>query len=690
MHFKFVELFNWRSYRHARFEFPTPQGEKNVVLIRAPNEYGKTSFFEAVTLGLFGRLALPIIPRVRYNTDSDLKESIKESYSAFLSKTLHYRAINGGPAQCRVTIGIEDDEQQFEITRIWHFRQSGQHKPAEDELRIFQGEYRTPVTPPQGTIDSDEWYREWIAQRFLSPNEAEFFLFDGEQVQQYATRPKQKQVRNGIRGLLGLPILEHLRSSLDSYAQRCRSNVRTPKDSTINEVRESIERLSSTLDQLRKEGRELDELLPNIDSQIQSTRRELGNGSEATVAMVGRLIQDEQRHLENARKLQEDLLALIHGDVALAIASASLSSSTKEQLRAELIRAKWEESRDGGVENLIKFKDKFLEYLLNLDPPIDEMYHENIIEAAETSWNSLWYPTPEGCAEFYIHSSLTSNEKSRAIDRLDALNGYSIQEIGEKEYHFKHSKEQAQLIRKQWQEMEAIAPEVERLTQSLTKLSEERGSLQTRRNAIEREINSVEGDLKAKKQEFGRYTAQKGTNAPELRRAEMADEYVSLIDRLLVEAIPREIGEVAKEMTLAWKSMAHMSDRVDRIEITDDCRVKMLAIDGTDLRDIEPSAGASQVFTQALITAIAKVSGRTFPFIVDTPLARLSREQRLGVLRTFTERLGQVVLLSTDEEVVDDKLDAIRERIAAAYELVVHVDRGVAISDVREVQLDTL
>ena len=88
------------------------------------------------------------------------------------------------------------------------------------------------------------------------------------------------------------------------------------------------------------------------------------------------------------------------------------------------------------------------------------------------------------------------------------------------------------------------------------------------------------------------------------------------------------------------------------------------------------------MFTQALITAVTNVSGRDFPFIVDTPLARLSKEQRIGVLTTFTDRTDQVILLSTDEEVVDDKLESIRDRVAAAYRLSMTVDAGVAVTSV--------
>ena len=66
------------------------------------------------------------------------------------------------------------------------------------------------------------------------------------------------------------------------------------------------------------------------------------------------------------------------------------------------------------------------------------------------------------------------------------------------------------------------------------------------------------------------------------------------------------------------------------------------------------------------------------------PLARLSRDHRIGLLETFTNRPDQVILLSTDQEVVDDKLDAIRHRLTKCYELRTTHDRGVVVTTVHE------
>ena len=170
---------------------------------------------------------------------------------------------------------------------------------------------------------------------------------------------------------------------------------------------------------------------------------------------------------------------------------------------------------------------------------------------------------------------------------------------------------------------------------------EQSGRCKEQRDAAQREIDAATAELGDRRAELARYVSRLDTHSPALTYAARADAYIKLIGDLLDDVVPHEVRELADEMTSAWKAMAHMSDRVERIDITPECEVRMLTADGSDLHRIDKSAGASQVFTQALITAITKVSGRTFPFVVDTPLARLSRAQRIGVLKTFTDRPGR-------------------------------------------------
>ena len=691
MHLRAVQLINWRSYRSARFEFPRPHGNKNVVLVMAPNEYGKTSFFEALTLGLFGRQGLPLVPRARTVTNTRQQDRISASYSKFLEHTLHHRAAENGPPECVVKLEWEDETgDPLELKRTWYFRSSGQHKSADDQLQIYEGTARAPVAPPLNVEDKDRWYREWIAQHFVQSSLAEFFLFDGEQIQRYASRNMGDQVRQGIEGLLGLPILHSLKESLGTYAQNRRASAAAPSDTKVNEVKAAITSLEARLEEAEAKRDEADARLPNLAVEIDELTQRLGGRGEGTVALVSGLYEDEKRHRDEAERAASELTTFVSGDIAFAIAGHSLRRTTLDRLRSEAKRETWEAGRDEGNRNLDRFTEELLVLLDKIDPPLEHAFHPAIVSAAKDAWDALWHPPPDGCADDYVHLSLTGTRRSAVIDRLEAVGLRSAGEASNLVERFEVAVDTADAKKRERLELEQMAPEIDEKAAVLRELMEQSGRLKEQRDSAQREIDTADSELSDRRAELARYFSRLGKHAPALTNATRADAYAKLIGELLNDAVPYEVGEVAQEMTKAWKAMAHMSHRVDRIDISSDCKVSMLSADGSDLHQIDKSAGASQVFTQALIAAITKVSGRTFPFVVDTPLARLSREQRIGVLKTFTDRSGQVILLSTDQEVVDDKLDAIRDRVMASYELKVSHDDGVAVTTVHELDLETI
>ena len=499
-----------------------------------------------------------------------------------------------------------------------------------------------------------------------------------------------EQVRRGIEGLLGLPILRSLKESLAGYAQQRRISAAAPADSAVKKVEAEIAELEEAISEQRKRSEEAAAIMPNLTNEIDELTQAIGGRGEGDTAMVGKLIESEKRYRDKAKQAMDALQDLMQGDVALALVGSDLRKQACARLAAEDKRERWETVRNEGSQNLDRFALELGRRIDTLKPALDSERQKAVIEAAKGAWDALWHPPPAGCADDYLHAGLTGSMRLKAMDRLRAVDNHTEGELPGHVERYRGAVDHADVTRRRWQELEATAPQTEQRIKRLTEISKQQGQYKAQRDEAARIVQSKEGELASKRKELARYVSRQGASAPALKRADHADRYAQLIEALLQDAVPSEVGEVAAEMTRAWKAMAHMPDRVDRIEITPQCEVKMMTADGEDLHVIDKSAGASQVFTQALITAITRVSGRTFPFVVDTPLARLSKAQRIGVLKTFTDRPGQVILLSTDEEVVDDKLDAIRSRLAAAYELRISDDKGVSVTSVHEIDLETL
>ncbi|WP_114373900.1 hypothetical protein [Elioraea thermophila] len=551
---------------------------------------------------------------------------------------------------------------------------------------IYEGAKRIPVAPPAIVNDVDQWFREFIAQTFIPPSLAEFFLFDGEQVQRYAAKAMAKQVEAAIKGLLGLPVLESLKESLGKYADARRKSAALPSDETVHAVEAEIERLLDEIRVKKEIIQHADTLLPALEREQDQLVQQFG-GREITVAMVSDLTRDEERFRAAASDATEALIKLLNEEIALALAGPDLRARTLARLRAEELREAWEAGKTQGSANLERYLARLREGLDQLTPPLEEPKREAVLSLVREAWEALWHPAPEGCADSYRFAGLMGAVRQQAIDRLITVGARSAADLEELLLTIRTNQDAAEAKKRERLAIEPHAPEAQRVSERLKEISQEVGRLSAERGAAERELVSLEGKLAAKRQELGRYTDRIGQGKPAIRQAERAERVIALIEAILKEAVPTQVGTIAEAMTKAWKAMAHMSDRVQRIEISPDCQVRMLSETGEDLHEIEKSAGGSQVFTQALIYAVTQVSGYRFPFIVDTPLARLSREQRLGVLKTFTDRPGQVILLSTDEEVVDDKLEAIRDRILAAYDLEVLQDGGVPVTTIKPVSL---
>src|SRR5438045_1882605 len=230
MFLRSIKIRDWKAYASASFEFPVPTKNKNVVLIGAKNGYGKTSLLEALILGLYGRDGMNALARaITSNADAD------KSYDEFVERALHAQAPEQGRTSISIEIVLEDAVERLKIVRKWHFTGQGKHRRDQEDVQLYSGKDEEPIRVPglrPSRDEKDDYYRSLIARKFLPFHLTEFFLFDGERVQQLAKQQKADTVKMGVEGILGVQLLRELQHDLVAYAQNRRSGVENIEDET--------------------------------------------------------------------------------------------------------------------------------------------------------------------------------------------------------------------------------------------------------------------------------------------------------------------------------------------------------------------------------------------------------------------------------------------------------------------------
>lgn len=95
------------------------------------------------------------------------------------------------------------------------------------------------------------------------------------------------------------------------------------------------------------------------------------------------------------------------------------------------------------------------------------------------------------------------------------------------------------------------------------------------------------------------------------------------------------------------------------------------------------SAGERQLLATSLLWGIARASGRPVPMVIDTPLGRLDSDHRTNLVeRYFPNASHQVLLLSTDEEIVSGYLEALKPYVSRTF-LLDH-DEGTGATRINE------
>ena len=114
--------------------------------------------------------------------------------------------------------------------------------------------------------------------------------------------------------------------------------------------------------------------------------------------------------------------------------------------------------------------------------------------------------------------------------------------------------------------------------------------------------------------------------------------------------------------------MQRKEDRQLRFKILPDSFTLIINENQKEIDVADLSAGEKQLVAISILWSLTKSSSKSFPSLIDTPLARLDSEHRQNIVKNYFPKTSeQVLIFSTDEEVYGKHYQALKINISHEY-----------------------
>ncbi|HXM19203.1 MAG TPA: DNA sulfur modification protein DndD [Candidatus Tumulicola sp.] len=629
-----VAVHNYSVFGSASFDLST-HPDKPIVLFYGSNGAGKTSLLQAFRLALHGRRSF--------------SDGISETdYLQYLRNRFHNGQFD---RPCSIALAFDFAERsslkRCDVVRSW----------TPNGRRIDES---LSVTIENHRLAQDE--AEEFLNHLMPPEVLQYFFFDAEKVAYVADWDHDDDTRlfACVDELLGLQPLDQLQQDLEVMTMRSTGRADSAKGndllSELSELQRENEQLVHALRESRKaqraavrayddakrrfralggvvaqERQQLEARHAELDSKIESLSSELSREANALLPLLvtTRVRERVLEQLTVATRLEEiEALARALKVSSNELHGALLSKGLRTEVATEVVET---------VRAILTRR------------PVGLSARPLVMSLAEATWMQSVLTTEVPRLGRRVRSILAEHE-STTKERLENEKRLRAAPVDDPK-------------------ADAALKEMEERQSAKLALDNELDKLSARREEIETSSSALRKSLKKMRQ---KQFTEKRTRVREqmivgLRAA--LPQYASTL---------RSAKEVqfADLLTTALQALWHKKDRLARSEVSFVNKSVKLFDQQAEISKSDLSEGEKQLFATAFVFALAKLSNRRFPFVIDTPLGRLDRRHRQRFVSSFLPRLShQVILFSTDSEIVGKLYTELRPLITTTYDLADFNDR---------------
>jgi DNA sulfur modification protein DndD len=627
-----------------RIDFSTTP-DKPVVLVGALNGGGKTSMLEAIKLVLFGRSAS--IARVGTS-----------GYKAYLRSAINSNSdpSEGARISLEFTRTVDGKIETMRVVRSWSV--DGQN--LEERITVERAGVKDPALSSE---------RDWdlYVHGCLPQSLADLFFFDGDNIKKFAdeqsTHGAKKILKDGVGFLFGTDSVDRMIGDLDTFVQKCLISEESNEDVL---ARTALEQNLADAEKVLAEKSAVFEIKKDIFDARCKDYDAIFKEFKLRGGEVFENFSTYQKELEDA---QRSHAASTEGLVRLAAGASNLMPLVKQlqELKAavEIDNQAYHESVALAVIRerdamLIKFMDE-----VGYDACVAKVSgwladDARAREGAGSKAIGLGCPVSLPAEINNLLGAVFDSARSELTAGLESYKTYlerlegaerSIAQVPSQEY-----------IREVKSDLESAtksksAAEAAMLAAEAEFLSARGGSVD-----LAGELNSLKNKLFDRNQ----------LATEEQLMADKALHAKGLLVNYKTKLLTSRIGHIEQLIVECLQRLMRKKDQIVRVKVSvPDFDFKLFTASGQEVAYGRLSEGERQMLITSIVWGLARASGKVFPLVVDTPLARLDSKHRGNLTTEFYPNAShQSIIFSTDEEYVGLRLKEIEPYVCRYYTLV--------------------
>ena len=622
--------------------------QRNTILIGGYNGAGKTSVLEAMFLCFYGSGANKLYPA---------RGAKNENYNSFISALLNYeqRSHRNVSTEMYVEVFLKEVElaagftRDISLKRTWEFDLLGFEPKPNESFSILEDS-----KPIEGIEESE--YQERI-DAILPYNVSQFFFFDGEKIQDFAS-DTDNEFANSLKDVLGINLYSILANDLKTVRSRILAEYNKNKDSNIKIREKDLER-QNNLAQIESNKIEISNSTDKIyllEEDAERYRTETKRATRISATSREQYQSDKQKLLEDKEFLEKDYVEQSR-DILPFLLNFPLCLEIEEQLQHEeklrSIQAAQKEV-EPKIQHIVTgiFEQEPDDVKLR---PNQRKYYEYKID--QVIRHFLLQGKDIEIDESELIHNLSEPDARKLLASIKSIKDVNINVLNGKADKLKQIEITLDKIKQTEAKGGDNTDEIQKLLDSIKNTEQEIGRKKQRIDNLIHDNKELERKNEFLSRDITNYESVAILNDKQRKQIEYCDKMQIVIKEFQKEYQAKRTHELETAVQEMWNRLSHKTMFVKDIKVLPDSNFEVKLYDTFDIEidKTKMSAGEREIYAISLLWALVQVSGKKLPIIIDTPFGRLDSLHRKNLVQYYFPKAShQVILLSQDEEIVND------------------------------------